>query len=370
MHSLNTAATKERFFELEEAHRKTFDWLFNPEIVTFSAWLNDDITASGPVYWIQGKPGSGKSTLMKYAMNDTRTWQLLKGLEGADWCRVAFFFHDRGHTIQKSLTGMLQELINSLWRQLPELWFCVEPEYTKLARAQGGIKRPTWDLSSLKSVLFGIVEQRKVPFRVIFFLDALDEHAGDNDELAQILKSIVDKVDNDCVILRLCLASRSWTVFEQYFGKYPGLAVHEHTQTDIEIYTRSELEASIDDPELISSERLHTLTQQITLKALGVFIWVRLVVEQLAKGIRDGSPYSSLEDEVARMPQELEDLYANILRRLGVFPRRTKSLFLYYTVELLDSRVFVLVATSFNNATLFSSLIRRVWFDYSFVVRS
>ncbi|KAL8826465.1 MAG: hypothetical protein Q9191_003783 [Dirinaria sp. TL-2023a] len=208
------------------------------------------------------------------------------------------------------------ELISSLWRQLPELWFCVEPEYTKLVRAQGGIKRPIWNLSSLKSILFGIVAQRKIPFRVILFLDALDEHAGDNDELAHILRSMIHKVENDRVILRLCLASRSWNVFEQYFGKYPGLAIHEHTRRDIEVYTRSELEASIDDPKLISSQRLNTLTHQITLKALGVFIWVRLVVEQLAKGIRDGSPYSSLEDEVARMPQKLEDLYANILKRL------------------------------------------------------
>ena len=158
-----------------------------------------------------------------------------------------------------------------------------------------------------------MAEQRKVSVRVILFLDALDEHAGDNDELAQILKSMIDKVDNDCVTLRLCLASRSWSVFEHYFGKYPGLAIHEHTQIDIELYTRSKLEISIDDPNLISAERLATLTQQITRKALGVFIWVRLVVEQLAKGIRDGTRYASLEDEIACMPEELADLYAAIL---------------------------------------------------------
>ena len=341
MDSLTKAATKERFLEVEKAHMKTFEWLFDPNLVSFSTWLSEDVATSGPVYWVQGKPGSGKSTLMKYAMNDNRTWELLKGPEGADWSRAAFFFHDRGYTIQKSLMGMLQELISSIWRQLPQLWFCVEPEYTKLVRAQAETRNPTWNLSSLKSILFSFVEQRKVPLRVILFLDALDEHAGDNDELAQILKSMADKVDNQCVVLRLCLASRSWNVFEHHFGRYPGLAIHEHTQTDIDVYTRSHLEASIDDPELITPERLGTLTQQITLKACGVFIWVRLVVEQLAKGIRDGSPYSSLEDEVARMPQKLEDLYVNILERLGVFLRRTNPISLFYNTEGFTSRTLL-----------------------------
>lgn len=51
-------------------------------------------------------------------------------------------------------------------------------------------------------------------------------------------------------------------------------------------------------------------------KALGVFIWVRLVVDIIVKGIRDGTPLSSLELQAREMPQELEDLYTHTIRRV------------------------------------------------------
>ena len=317
--SLTEAATKIRFCDVGKAHERTFQWLFDPAIVSFSSWLGDQsFTKSNSLYWIKGKPGSGKSTLMKYAINDPRTWQLLRGTEGSDWAQAAFFFHNRGSAIQKSLAGMLRELLSSLLQQLPELLFCIEPEYTKLARAQR-VKRPTWDLDSLRSAFFSLAEQRRVPFRVILFLDALDEHAGDNDVLADILKTICDKADNSCITLKICLASRSWNVFEHYFGRCSQLAIHEHTQNDIREYTKSQLQASTGSRlDLLSFGQLDMLTRQITLKALGVFIWVRLVVEQLAKDIRNGALHTTLEERVNEMPQELEQLYADILRRLGV----------------------------------------------------
>ena len=58
------------------------------------------------------------------------------------------------------------------------------------------------------------------------------------------------------------------------------------------------------------------ITTIIAERALGVFIWVRLVVDIVAKGVRDGTPYDVLEERVNLMPQELKDLYADTLRRI------------------------------------------------------
>lgn len=269
---------------------------------------------------------------MKFAIHDARTWNLLNDAQDPVWICASFFFHDRGSDIQKTLTGMLQEVAGSILRQLPQLLFCVKAEYMKRAQIQK-TRRPKWDLASLKSVLFGMVEQRQVLVKLVIFLDALDEHAGDNDELAQILKTMSRKADNESVVLKICLASRSWNVFEHHFSAFRGLTIHEHTKGDIYAYTRTELESSKHGfPDLLRSEHLEMLTQQITSKALGVFIWVRLVVDQLAKDIRDGTPYLMLVERVAQMPQELKKLYEDILRRLGAHLQHLIS-YIYETLR-------------------------------------
>ena len=254
---------------------------------------------------------------MKFAISDPRTWEILNLSLGPNWTCASFFFHDRGSTIQKSLVGMLQEVTASLLYQLPELLFCIQPEYIKLATTQK-TSRPRWDIDALKTAFFNMVEQRKVPIRLILFLDALDEHSGDNDELAHILKDISQKADNDHVVVKICLASRSWNVFEHHLRDCLGLTIHEHTESDVYTYTKDRLQVSIHGfPDLLNLGDLEALTEQITTKALGVFIWVRLVVDQLVKAVQDGTPYDWLVEAVAQMPQELEKLYANILTRLG-----------------------------------------------------
>lgn len=163
------------------------------------------------------------------------------------------------------------------------------------------------------------MKQREVNIRIFLLLDALDEHHGDNDTLALLLRKLVDSIDNDCVHLKLCLASRSWTVFEQHFGKCPGFAIHDHTRQDVRTYIEARLGTDQDALHSTSNRTgLQRIVDPVAEKALGVFIWVRLVANLLSKGIRDGTPYAALEDKVTRMPRELKDLYADTLRRIEV----------------------------------------------------
>lgn len=68
---------------IPEAHAKTFDWMFEPPQQDsgnkspdhhFLSWLR----FGKGVFWISGKPGSGKSTLMKYLYNHKATKETLK----------------------------------------------------------------------------------------------------------------------------------------------------------------------------------------------------------------------------------------------------------------------------------------------------
>ncbi|KAL8650898.1 MAG: hypothetical protein Q9210_003548 [Variospora velana] len=317
MTSLSTLETKFRIAAVQTAYRATFDWLLNPNVVSFSDWLCNDIKHLQPLYWIQGKPGSGKSTLMKFAMMDPRTTALLGNDSDPHWTIAAFFFHDRGSTVQKSLVGMLREIIESILKQLPDLMPHAIALYKDLSKSQR-TRLPDWNLEALAALMKAITGQRETRIKLLFFIDALDEHEGDHDLLVTMLNEWASNVDAYYVTLKTCLASRSWPVFADYFGHGPNFAIDHFTKDDIRLYTESRLNDSLVEPsQPLDLESVTDLTEQITTKVQGVFIWVRLVTDQLAKNIRDGTPYQTLRAKVAGMPEELQELYDHTIRRIS-----------------------------------------------------
>ena len=224
---------------------------------------------------------------MKFAMRDQRLRQILDNNDQPDWVVTAFFFHDRGSEVQKSLSGMFQEILGSILRHVPALVQFVFPLYTELVKSQK-TRKPSWNLDVLKSGMLSIMKQRTVRTRLLLFLDALDEHDGDNDVLTLLLKDLVASVDNDCIQIKLCLASRSWTVFGYHFGECPGFAIHDHTEQDIRIYVADRLDVARQTSRSESTEsivvgavsrstgaNLLGLVNLVAEKAAGVFIWVR-----------------------------------------------------------------------------------------------
>jgi hypothetical protein len=103
--------------------------------VTFANWLDPTQDGARPIFWIQGKPGSGKSTLMKFAMNDRRMREFLKD-NYDDWVLAGFFFHDQGSDMQKSLLSMLMEILYQTLRQAPYLMSFVLPIFLKFTQQQ------------------------------------------------------------------------------------------------------------------------------------------------------------------------------------------------------------------------------------------
>jgi ABC-type ATPase involved in cell division len=76
------------------AHEKTFDWIFDDVEETasnsFCVWLQG--TREEGLYWIYGKAGSGKSTLMKYICKDPRTQEKLQQWAKDDPLTIVSFF--------------------------------------------------------------------------------------------------------------------------------------------------------------------------------------------------------------------------------------------------------------------------------------
>ncbi|KAK4212764.1 hypothetical protein QBC37DRAFT_374701 [Rhypophila decipiens] len=108
----------EREEGISEAYRGTFEWIWTNEEVGFPSWINND----QPLFWIRGKPGSGKSTIMRYIWDHPNLSALTdSGTTGRPKIKAAFFFYYRGTHLQKSFEGMLHTILLRLLTLEPRL---------------------------------------------------------------------------------------------------------------------------------------------------------------------------------------------------------------------------------------------------------
>jgi predicted ATPase len=137
IHSLAYPEMTFRYERIVEAYPTTFEWVFRDPTAdqlpwsSFSDWLE---TGDG-VYWINGKAGSGKSTLMKHIFDSQRTRKCL-----ATWantsetdddrplCFATFFFWNSGTPEQKSQVGLLRSLLYQVLRTCPKLVAVILPD--------------------------------------------------------------------------------------------------------------------------------------------------------------------------------------------------------------------------------------------------
>ncbi len=118
--SLYFEVISDRLQEIPEAHRQTFNWIFQDPKETKGSWssFKDWLMDGSGIYWVKGKAGSGKSTLMKFLVEDKRTKMLL--LDESRPVTVAnFFFWNAGGDLQKSKAGLLRSLLHQCLEQQP-----------------------------------------------------------------------------------------------------------------------------------------------------------------------------------------------------------------------------------------------------------
>ena len=333
--SLDSIEARSRIENVEDAYGGTFEWIFDPEI-GFHDWLQGkDLNTR---YWIHGKPGSGKSTLMKFAQKHHLTKNFLLQYHGSPWVIAAYFFHDRGIEIQKSLLGFLRETLYQILQQQRKIFPLIYPVYHRSYLSSIGAPeskntedklkesayklRSKWSLGDLQEALLLIASASTFDINICIFTDALDEHDGNHRDLLSTLDRLSQLTDNQFFRLRLCLAGRQENVFKDAFRDCAGFSIHEHTTDDIVQYTKGRMQNAMrgnltEDGEL----GLSALIADVIERAEGVFLWVRLVVDELIEGICEGDSIKELQDLLSGIPSELEELYTRTLRRTN----RTRS---------------------------------------------
>ncbi|KAI9688281.1 MAG: hypothetical protein M1820_010293 [Bogoriella megaspora] len=330
MDSLYFPQMENREDEISDAHRTTFEWVFRdsseskttprklggydphnqPEWYSLSKWLAKDSN----VYWISGKAGSGKSTLMRFISGHPRTKKMLK-----EWAKsssvfiLQFYFWSAGVNLQKSVQGLLRSLIHQILEKKPEL---------KKA-AKFSERRLPWNERNLTANLKRIINHDPDSFCFCLFVDGLDESNEDYQDLVDLLFQL-DSASN----CKICVSSRPLETFKKRFGTAPRLRLQDLTIQDITKMINDRLRPRLELAYTAEEKVVNRLCSQLGESAEGIFLWATLMVQYLTEAALAGQSLEELQNVIDHTPRDIEQLYTYMLGKLDANDMESAALYL------------------------------------------
>ena len=239
MNELHYPEIYRRQEQIHEAAGNSYRWAFDTWSVPLRSWLID---GSG-VFWVSGKPGSGKSTFMKFISRHPETMVLLeKWANGRTLVAATHYFWYAGTSshLERSREGMLLNLLYQISESLPkavpimlpQVWrkYCDDRErVVKMQDLVDGLRT----LHCLTDSAF------------VLFVDGLDEcyPPSDHSVLLDELETIGMQSN-----VKICVSSRPWKPFEPRLAASDfRLTMQDLTRRDMEDYIISELLRSARD---------------------------------------------------------------------------------------------------------------------------
>ncbi|RDW59145.1 hypothetical protein BP5796_12069 [Coleophoma crateriformis] len=291
--------------EVQDAHRNSCSW-----IRTHEQYKNWEADLHG-LLWIQGSPGSGKSTLMKKIL------QMSRNGEKSGHIHLAFFFHRRGTQLQKTPIGLYRTILFQLLKQVPSAGTEFQKAYEEKIKYSGEYgKNWEWREAELRRVLKSTLITATRTSDIKIFIDALDEAGEDSarsvvDYLHELHQQLLESAHH----IRICFSCRYYPVIRTSGGFQ--IYVDKENAGDISIYVREELKKWISlNGSDFESDHLALLQENITSKASGVFLWVYLVLPNIAKQYNNGKGIEEVLQILDRVPPNLSDIYQHIITEL------------------------------------------------------
>lgn len=309
---------------IKDTYADTFSWIFDDDTTSFQSWLEHE---SG-IFWVRGKAGSGKSTLMKFLSDHERTPETLRRWAGAKKLVTAsFYFWNAGTPMEKSQEGLLQSLLFQILKQCPELIPIVTPDRWRGDNAFHRYRKP-WGRKELSDALVAALSSGTLPARFCFFIDGLDEFAGDYAELLRAEQNTTTpQPDHHAFIndlkallrtddVKICVSSRPWNPFRNPFGGDEDrmLILEDLTKEDMRVYIKGMLEEDGRFSTLARQDpQASELVSEIREKAQGVFLWVFLAVRSLLRGLSEDDSVAKLHQRLRSLPSDLKQFFSRIL---------------------------------------------------------
>ena len=308
---------------------------------SFEEWLSSD---GHDPYWLSGKPGSGKSTLMKYVSSKFHDY--CQNLEpSSPWSNAhdvivcSFFFWNLGSSIQKNYLGLLKSLLY----QIAQQWEDAIPIISKKVRPPRSSMLYEWTENRLEAALKLFLVSKPSTMRVCIFIDGLDEYEGDEDKLMTTIRRLSQSSG-----IKVCASSRPEEIFRQGFANCPHIRLQDLNYPDILKATSDRLTPDLlsrfydsgSDSVYNSRWRANELIEHLAEKSQGIFLWAELMTKDIITGVRNADTFSELEERLNRTPDNIDGLYMHMLERLDKFYFREAATYFHHIIEYDESRYY------------------------------
>lgn len=311
----------DRKMNINERHSHTLNWALNPLETTLSwenlaEWLRNE---SG-LYWLAGKAGSGKSTLMKYLSNHPQTTSLLKQWAAqSELVTLQFFFYALGRLEQKSQEGILRSLLfqfldkqrDLIERVLPAMW----KEAIMTEDKDHDLALPS--ISEMQNSFLQLLGTVSADTRFWILIDGLDEFQGKHASIAAFLSKLEGLAN-----VKVLVSSRPLPVFVSAFDHAPKMYLQDLTKKDIETYINHTLWHHPHMAQLshIEPKEVMKIAEVLVSKACGVFLWVVLACQSILEGLEEYDTIPELMSRANKIPPELGDFFRQMIN--GIDPRK------------------------------------------------
>lgn len=294
-----------RLLSLKSAYNKTCRWILEKR--EHCEWLSPEkINDHHGFLWIKGKPGAGKSILMKFLDKDARNTAIINH----KIIVLSFFFNARGEELERTTLGLYRSLLWQLLKKLEEIQAVLD---LFEMNAHAFIQRLGWQTEILKDTLANAVESEhfKGGQELRLFIDALDE-CIDNDvaDMVSFFEELGERAAEQNINLRICVSSRYYPTISVKKGIVIKLDEEEEHSLDIVRYIDSQLKLGTFE----GTKKADDLRTQILEKSAGIFLWVALVIPILNKKC-SGGRLDRFQMCLNDIPSGLNELFEIILTR-------------------------------------------------------
>lgn len=340
-----------RYENIAREHPDTCKWAYScPE---YQRWQDSSLNAvHHGCLWIKGKPGAGKSTIMKSLIRHTDETH-------PDHVIVPCFFNARGESLERATEGIYRTMLYQMAGKVPEIWKKLDDN--KLQR----YKKRGWPLEVLKDLCRESVHHLASRSKIVCFIDALDEGDVEDDvrDMVAFIEELTETAFANDQSLSVCLASRHYPAISMRHFVEILLDDQKGHVEDIAKFVKSRLR--LDNNEQLKRD----LTSTIIRKAKGVFLWVALVVNLLNK-VADHGNQHLLQEKLEGIPTQLNDLFEQLIGRWDtdarflpavlwvLFAQKTlRAVELYYAI-MISAQQLTAANIAWDEQTISSKVIR------------
>jgi len=308
-----------RRMQLAQDPARHVEWIWREQAQGgpgFAEWLNSDT----PMFWITGKPGSGKSTLMKHVAESSRATSLLPTRPGRQWLVVHFYFDFRaGSGIANSVDGLLKSILFQLAQQSNRVADTIRHDLKRtdyIAASHNLDREELFHLLQLSTSAISSV------YKVCGFVDGLDEFSGRHLDLLRFMDTLIHHG-----ISKLCVASRPEPTLAQYLGDRPHFEMQAYNSMTIQAYVKDVFQHV--PAQIHSSVNLDALTADVVHASEGVILWARLAMYHLIDSLSAGETREEVYQTLNGFPRELNDVYERLLKSLELSKQLESAMFLH-----------------------------------------